>query len=186
MSTAPCAQKQFLLRKNLILLIFLCLLIGCKQSTSSKQGATQGDLPEESESISSCQLLSENEWSTVLGEVTYGPDETNRGNNFSMCSVSGINGSVLVMIRQPEKINHSSAEQLVNNLTKSAKENPEMVEMKATEYHAITDMEVPAAYVNIGEIIVWLECYKNDTYLRVQGPNLEKTKAIAILALTKL
>jgi len=186
MSIALCTQNQFLLRKNLVLLIFLSLLSGCKQSTSSKQAATQGDLPEESESISSCQLLSENEWSTVLGEVTYGPDETNRGNNFSMCSVSGVNGSVLVMIRHPEKTNHSSAEELVNNLTKSAKENPEMVQMKATEYHALTDMDVPAAYVNIGEIIVWLECYKNDTYLRVQGPNLEKTKAIAILALAKL
>ena len=186
MSTALGTQKRFTLKNNLMLLIFLSLLIGCKQSTSSKQAATQGDLPEESESISSCQLLSENEWSTVLGEVTYGPDETNRGTNFSMCSFLGSNRSVLVMIRHSEKTDHSSAEELVNNLTKSAKEDPEMVQMKATKYHALTDKEVPAAYVEIGEIQVWLECYKNDTYLRDQGPNLEITKAIAILALAKV
>jgi hypothetical protein len=103
-----------------------------------------------------------------------------------MCSVSGANGSVLLMIRHPEKTNSGSAQELVDKLTKSAKENPEMVEMKATDYRALTDMEVPAAYVEIGEIQVWLECYKNETYLRVQGPNLEKAKAIAILALAKL
>jgi hypothetical protein len=179
-------SNQFHLKILLTLLICLILLIGCGQSTSSEKKAPQTDLSTESESISSCKLLSENEWSTVLGELTNGPEETNRGNKFSMCSVSGKNGSVLVMVRHPEKTNYTSAQELVENLTKSAKANPEMVEMKATQYRALTDMEVPAAYVEIGEIIVWLECYKNDIYLRVQGPDLQISKAIATLALAKL
>jgi hypothetical protein len=186
MPAALSTQNQFHFRVNLMVFLFLSLMTGCGESTSSKQKATKRNLLEASESISSCQLLSENEWASVLGELNSDPDETNRGNNFSMCSVSGANGSVLLMIRHPEKTNSGSAQELVDKLTKSAKENPEMVEMKATDYRALTDMEVPAAYVEIGEIQVWLECYKNETYLRVQGPNLEKAKAIAILALAKL
>jgi hypothetical protein len=186
MFAAQSTRNEYHLGVNLMGLLFLSLLIGCGQSNPSKQKAAKGDIPEDSETISSCQLLTENEWASVLGEVKYGPDETNRGNNFSMCSVSGENGSVLLMIRHPEKANYTTSQELAEKLTKSAREDPEMVEIEATDYQVLTDLEIPAAYVEIGGIQVWLECYKNDTYLRVQAPNLEKAKAIANLALTKL
>ena len=169
-----------------VLLIFICSFVCCKQSSSSNQTNTTAELREEFSPISSCQLLSKSEWTKVLGEITNGPDETNNTDNFSMCSVTGKNGSVLLMVRQPEIAHHTTSDQLANSLSDSAKNDPERVQMNATNYVALTDLEVPAAYIDIRGVAIWLECYKNDTYLRVQASELDVAKAIAQLALTKL
>ena len=169
-----------------VLLIFICSFVCCKQSSSSNQTNTTAELREEFSPISSCQLLSKSEWTKVLGEITNGPDETNNTDNFSMCSVTGKNGSVLLMVRQPEIPHHTTSDQLANSLSDSAKNDPERVQMNATNYVALTDLEVPSAYIDIRGVAIWLECYKNDTYLRVQASELDVAKAIAQLALTKL